>query len=277
LSAPVPVDDPSDPRVEEYVGLTDRELRRSVEGERGLFIAEGANVVRTVIDAGLRIRSVLVSPSRWASMAGALGEIAAPVYLASQPVIDRVAGFHAHRGVLASVARPPERTVDEVLADADPRCVAVLEAVNDPENLGSLFRNAAALGVDAVLLCPRCADPLYRRVVRVSMGAVVRLPYARFAAGQWPAAALEALAERGFARFALTPAADAQPISEAGVPLPERLAVLIGAEGAGLSPEALAAADRRLRIPMVAGVDSLNVAAAAAIAFYLLAGDRCRA
>jgi tRNA G18 (ribose-2'-O)-methylase SpoU len=178
-------------------------------------------------------------------------------------------GFDFHRGVLASAGRLPLPAVDDLLAPA--RTVAVLEGLNDHENLGALFRNAAAFGVDAVLLDPTTADPLYRRSVRVSAGHVLRVPWTRLE--EWPVG-LDALRDRGFVVVALTPAAGAEPIDRFARDLPDRVALLLGAEGPGLSAAALARADRRVRIPIAAGVDSLNVATAAAVAFHAVATAR---
>ncbi|HYT25574.1 MAG TPA: RNA methyltransferase, partial [Actinomycetota bacterium] len=187
----------------------------------------------------------------------------------SPAVLEAVTGFHVHRGALASVARPPLPDAPTLLAGA---CrLAVLEDVNNPTNLGALFRSAAALGMGGVLLSPGCADPLYRRAVRVSMGEVLAVPYARLA--PWPAALAEVRAA-GFELLALTPAAGAEPLDRVEVGPRDRVAVLLGAEGPGLTPAALAAAGRAVRIPMAAGVDSLNVAAAAAVAFWVLGRRR---
>jgi tRNA G18 (ribose-2'-O)-methylase SpoU len=190
----------------------------------------------------------------------------APVYAAGQDLLEKVTGFHVHRGVLASFHRRPLPSAAEVLATA--RRVALLEDVNNHTNLGAVFRGAAALGVDGVLLSPSCADPLYRRSVRVSMGEVLAVPYARLE--PWPAALADVRAA-GFTVLALTPAADAVPLQRLDDAARARPAMLLGAEGAGLSRQALAASDLRVVIPMSRGVDSLNVAAAAAVAFWELA------
>jgi tRNA G18 (ribose-2'-O)-methylase SpoU len=192
----------------------------------------------------------------------------APVYAGTQDVLEKATGFHVHRGVLASFHRKPARQAEDVLAGA--RRVAILEDVNNHTNLGAIFRGAAALGMDGVLLSPSCADPLYRRSVRVSMGEVFAVPYARLE--PWPDA-LGAVRAAGFTVLALTPAADARPIQTLDARQRGRPALLLGAEGPGLSRAALAASDLRVAIPMHRGVDSLNVAAAAAVAFYELSRD----
>lgn len=257
------IDDPADPRVADFVSLTDVVLRRRLEPAEGLFIAEGVQVVERALRAGYRLRSAFVSSKAVDLLRPLLAGAAVPVFVADQDVIRRVAGFHVHRGVLASFARKPLPSVDEVLRSA--RRVVVLEDTNNPTNLGAVARSAAALGMDALLLSPECADPLYRRAVRVSMGEVFALRYARFDA--WPDG-LPALADHGFRLLALTPDPRATPIADAH--LSDRVAVLLGAEGPGVSAGAMARADERVRIPMAVGVDSLNVAAAAAVAFYVV-------
>lgn len=258
------IDDPTDPRLADYVGLTDAALRRRLEHGRGVFIAEGELVIRQLLVSPYPVRSVLLAPPRYERLRDALAGVDAPVYVAPPAVLEAVAGFRIHRGAVAAAGRLKPMDPRAVLAPA--RVVAVLEGLNDHENLGALFRNAAALGVDGVLLSPTCADPLYRRSVRVSMGCVLRVPFATLA--PWPAG-LSAVADEGFEVVALTPAADAGPVSALDA-LQGRVAVLLGAEGPGLSAGALRAAGRRLRVPMRDGVDSLNVATAAAIAFHRL-------
>ena len=260
----VPVSDPDDERVADYRHLTDAGWRRRVEAEQGMFVAEGVLVIRQVLGRDLRVRSVLLARNRHPALADDLAGLEAPVYLAEPAVMDAVAGFHVHRGALAAIERPALPEPGDVLASA--RLVAVLEDVNDHENLGAVFRNAAGLGVDAVLLSPGCCDPLYRRAVRVSMGHVLSVPWTRLE--PWPGG-LDGLRRAGFTLLALTPDPAADPLPK-GPETGSNLAVLLGAEGPGLSPAALAAADRRLRIPLRPGVDSLNLASAAAIAFHAL-------
>lgn len=256
------VTDPDDPVLDQFRGLTDGALRRSLEAAAGLFIAESLEVVRrALVWHPTLVRAVLLTPTAEARLAEALAGCDAPRYVADARVLQAVAGFDVHRGVLAAVTRPPLRSASAVLAGS--ARVAVLEHLTDQTNLGALFRSAWSLGMDAVLLSERCADPLYRRSVRVSMGEVLRVPWARLK--PWPAAS-EQLG--GFELWALTPdgAEDLAPPSTPG----RRVAVLVGGEADGLSAPARAAAHRRVRIPMRAGSDSLNVAAAAAIAFSVL-------
>ncbi|WP_422774291.1 TrmH family RNA methyltransferase [Plantactinospora sp. WMMC1484] len=261
------ITDPDDPRIADYRALTDVELRTRWEPPNGLFIAEGGLVLRRALRAGYRPRSFLVDGKRLDQL-GDLDTGGAPVYAARPAVLERATGFHVHRGVLASFHRRPLPDVPEVLHDA--RRVVVLEDVNNHTNLGAIFRGAAALGVDAVLLSPTCADPLYRRSVRVSMGEVFAVPYAKF--DRWPAGLAEVRAA-GFALLALTPAPDAVPLQRLTPAQRQRAALLLGAEGAGLTPAAQAASDTRVVIPMRRNVDSLNVAAAAAVALWELARD----
>jgi tRNA G18 (ribose-2'-O)-methylase SpoU len=258
VRAPVAVDDPSDPRLSDYVDLTDPVLRRRIEAERGFFIAESPLVVRRLLASGRHVRSVLVTPERYESLADALAPRAdIPVFVAADEVLRRVVGFHLHRGVVASADRWQLPELGTVTRDA--RRIAVLQKVNDHENLGLLFRSAAALGVDAVLLDAECSDPLYRRCVRVSIGHVLVLPWTRVET-------LDEVAAAGFTLYALTPDPAAAPIT--AIAWADRTALLLGAEGPGLSDTWLARADERVRIPMQPGADSLNVATAGAIAFY---------
>lgn len=257
---PTPVTDPADPRVADYVGLTDSVRRSRHEPEQGFFLAEGELVLRRAAEAGYALRSVLLAENR--ALPADLP--AAPVYRASYEVLEAVTGFHVHRGVLAAFHRKPLRSAQEVLATA--RRVVVLEDVNNHTNLGAIFRSAAALGMDAVLLSPTCTDPLYRRAVRVSMGEVLALPYAYL---DWPSG-LDLLRKHGFQILALTPAKDATLLDEVSLDDATKAALLLGAEGPGLTAEAMACSDLRVRIPMSHGVDSLNVANAAAVACWVV-------
>ena len=253
----ITIEDPADTRLSDYVGLSDPQLRRRIESERGFFVAESPLVVRAFLRSGRVVRSVLVTPAQHDALAPDLVDLDAPVYVAAPAVLRRVVGFDLHRGAVASGERWSLPDPAAMLGAA--RRVAVLEKLTDHENLGGVFRNAAAFGIDAVLLDAECADPLYRRCVRVSIGHVLTVPFTRIAA-------LEQVRESGFALVALTPAPDARPLRS--FVWPERSAMLFGTEGPGLSGEWLAAADAHVRIPMQPGVDSLNVATAAAIAFY---------
>ena len=251
--AAIEVDDPTDPRLFDFVELRDG---RSPEGA---FIVEGLSPLAELVRSRYPTRAVLVAQSKLPRVAPLMGGIDAPVYVGDMPLLRATVGFNLHRGVVASAQRlsPPEPL--SLLAGA--RRVAILENLNDVENLGNLFRSARAFGVDAVLLDPQTADPLYRRCVRVSMGHVLHVPFARFS--QWPDA-LDDVRAAGFTVAALTPAADAADIEAIHG---DRIAWLLGAEGPGLSDEAMARADLRVRIPIAPEVDSLNVGTAAAIAF----------
>jgi tRNA G18 (ribose-2'-O)-methylase SpoU len=265
VSEVIDIDDPADERLADFRDLSTADRRPDRPGGRGLVIAEGVVVVERLLASRYPVRALLGVRRRIEALAPQLESVAAPAYVASAEVMAQVVGFHLNRGVLAAADRAVPQDVDALVSRS--RHLAVLEGVGDHENLGSLFRNAAALGVDGLLLGPRCSDPLYRRSVRVSMGHVLAVPFACL--DSWPAS-LEWLRGKGFRVLALTPAADAVPLREA-VREPGRYAVLLGSEGPGLTAEALTAADERVRIPMAGGVDSLNVATAAAIALYALA------
>jgi tRNA G18 (ribose-2'-O)-methylase SpoU len=272
VPALTPITGSADPRIADYVRLRDVELRKSLEAERGLFVAEGEKVIRRAVAAGYAVRSVLLT-ARWVdSLADLLDGLAAPVYVVSDEVVEGITGFAVHRGALASLERRELPSVDALLSGVGPapapRRIVVLEDLVDHGNVGAIFRCAAALGVDAVVLSPRCADPLYRRAVKVSMGAVFAVPYARMT--DWHAG-LAGLRARGFQTLALTPDESATPTGE--VRLGDRVALLLGSEGDGLSSRWLREADQAVRIPMsptaaALGVDSLNVVAAAAIACH---------
>ncbi len=256
------VSDPADPRLDDYRDLTTADRRPDRPGGRGLVVAEGVVVVRRLLASAYPVRSLLGVPRRLDELAEDLAHVDVPAYASDADTMATAVGFHLNRGVLAVADRAAP--VDPVALARSARTLAVLEGVGDHENLGGLFRNAAALGVDGVLLGPRCSDPLYRRSVRVSMGHVLRVPFAELT-GPWPAS-LDLLRAAGLRIAALTPTG-AVPITSAGL-VGERVALLLGAEGPGLSAEALDAADLRVRIPMAHGVDSLNVATAAAVAFH---------
>jgi tRNA G18 (ribose-2'-O)-methylase SpoU len=261
----IEIGDAGDPRLADFRDLTDVALRTRLEPPEGLFIAESELVIRRALAAGYLPRAMVMAPQWLERMAGLVDAVDAPVYSASYDVLRQLTGFHVHRGALASFHRKPLPDVAEVIADASR--VVVLEDLVSHTNLGAVFRCAAALGMDAVVLSPSCADPLYRRSVRVSMGSVFAVPYAR--ADAWPDA-LDTLRGHGFTTLALTPADDAGELGAASYDDSDRLAVVLGTEGDGLSRQAQARCDERLRIPMNAGVDSLNVAAAAAVTFWVL-------
>jgi tRNA G18 (ribose-2'-O)-methylase SpoU len=259
----IEVSDPADPRLVDYRDLRDVQLRKSVEAEQGLFLAEGEKVVRRAAAAGFVARSFLMAPKWLEGLADVLAASDAPCYVMSEKAAEEVTGFHVHRGALASFERRPLPELDEVLAGA--RSVLVLEDVVDHSNIGAAFRAAAGLGFDAVLLSPRCADPLYRRAIKVSMGTVFAVPWTRLP--DWYDA-LPSLSERGFTTVALTLAEDAVDIEKAVAGI-DKVALVLGTEGRGLSGHWQRVADRRAIIPMAEGVDSLNVAAAAAVACYV--------
>lgn len=261
----VEVADPADPRLADYRDLRDVQLRASLEVEHGLFLAEGEKVLRRAAAAGFTPRSFLMAP-RWIEpLADILATTDAPAYVLAEDQVEQVTGFHVHRGALASFGRKPLPDLDAVLRAA--RSVLVLEDLVDHANVGAVFRSGAAMGFDAVLLSPRCADPLYRRAVKVGMGAVFSLPWTRLP--NWHAGLVD-LSARGFTTIALTLAEDATPIEDAVAGV-DRLALVLGSEGPGLSARWQRSAERRAVIPMAAGIDSLNVAAASAVACYVAA------
>lgn len=257
------ISDPDDPRLADYRDLRDVQLRKHLEAEHGLFIAEGEKVVRRAVESGHSARSFLMAQRWLEGLDDVLSTSDAPCFVVSEKLAEQVTGFHVHRGALASLARSSLPSLEDVLASA--RSVLVLEDVVDHSNVGAIFRSGAALGFDAVLLAPRCADPLYRRSVKVAMGAVFSLPWTRLP--DWYDA-LPDLTARGFTTVALTLAADATPLEDAVAGL-DRVALVLGSEGHGLSARWQVAADRRAIIPMREGIDSLNVAAATAVACYL--------
>jgi tRNA G18 (ribose-2'-O)-methylase SpoU len=252
----------SDPRIEDYRNVPDPELLRS----RGIFIAEGRHVVRRLLtESRFTTRSILLTPSAQESLSDLLSRYEGiPTFVVTQDAMNAITGFNIHRGCLAIGERLPLPSWEWLAGGA--RLLVVLEHVSNADNVGAIFRNAAAFGVDAVLLGPSCADPLYRKAIRTSMGAALRLPFARME--DWPGA-LHRLRAQGVRLIALTPSADARALEAGRQPI--RTAVLVGHEGQGLSDAALSAADVRVRIPMAAGVDSLNVATATAIALYAMA------
>jgi tRNA G18 (ribose-2'-O)-methylase SpoU len=267
------IEDPEDPRLADYREIRDAERRR----RDGTFIAEGRQVVRRLLSAGrYRVRSALVTPPAFHALGEALAEAGVPTYLVRQDIVEAVVGMEFHHGCLAAGERGAEPTAEAVLAETRSDRLVVLEGLGDSSNVGALFRNALAFGVGAVFLAPGTADPLYRKAIRVSSGATVALPFARLA--DWPRD-LERLRDAGYTVLALTPRAEAVDIGELGDrrPLPARLALLLGTEGRGLSAEALAAADVQVRIPMAPEMDSLNVAAAGAVALYWLSRSESNA
>ncbi len=289
----VAVDDPADPRLADYRALNDAELRRRRGADDGVVVVEGRVAVGQLLTSSFEVRSLRVDDHQadsCAELVAAVRARGAPVYVGCRPVVAATVGFSLHRGVVAIARRPPAVDAHELVrrvvglqsVSGGRPMVAVLEGVNDHENLGALFRNAAAFGAGAVLLSPTCADPLYRRCVRVSVGHVLHVPFARLA--PWPGSLVE-LRAAGFMLVALAPAASAEASSHRPVAVgelaarlagPRRdgtgIALLLGAEGPGLSAAALAAVDEVVAIPMAPGVDSLNVATAAAVAFHRFGG-----
>ena len=260
----IDIADPADPRLDDFRDLNSVDRRPDLPSGKGLVIAEGVLVVQRMIASRFRPRAMLGTDRRLGELADDLDGVDVPFYRAGAEVMAEVIGFHLNRGVLAAAPRPAELGVEEVLDGA--RTVAVLEGVNDHENLGSIFRNAAGLGVDAVLFGTGCADPLYRRAVRVSMGHALLVPYAW--APAWPAE-LDTLRDNGFRVLAMTPNPAAPTLASAMAELDDaKIAMMVGAEGPGLKEHTMRAADVRVRIPMSRGTDSLNVATAAALAFY---------
>lgn len=265
---PQPIVSADDPALHDYVGLTDVALRRRVEPERGLYIAESEKVIRRALAAGHRPRSFLMAERWLTDLADVVGRAEAdgiPVYVGDHEVIESLTGFHLHRGALAAMHRPVLPSVGDLVAKASR--VLVLEDIVDHTNVGAVFRSAAALGIDAVLVTPRCADPLYRRSIRVSMGTVFQVPWTRI--DPWPDG-IESLRAAGFTVAALALSDEAVSLEELASSPPARLALVLGTEGDGLSRRTMAAVDLTVTIPMAGGVDSLNVAAAGAVAAYAL-------
>lgn len=257
----IDIDDPADPRLDDFRDLNSSDRRPDLPGGKGLVIAEGVLVVQRMLDSRFAPTSLLGVDRRLDELADDLRDVDIPFYRTDADVMAEVVGFHLNRGVLAVANRPEPLELGEVLEKAS--TVAVLEGVNDHENIGSMFRNAAGLGVDGVLFAKGCADPLYRRAVRVSMGHVLRVPFA--SVDRWPHD-LDLLRSKGFQLISLTPGPQAVPLAEAMTG--DKVALLLGAEGPGLTEHAMRATDVRARIPMAPGTDSLNVATAAAMAFY---------
>lgn len=263
---PIQITDPADERVSDYLRLTDVALRRLLEPEGGLYLAESAKVIRRALAAGHRPRSLLMAPRWLTDLADLVADAEAagvPVYVGEPQVIEAITGFHLHRGAIAAMHRPPLPSLADTLAGA--RRVLVAEDVVDHTNVGALIRSAAAMGVDAVLVTPRCADPLYRRAIRVSMGTVFQVPWTRIES--WPES-INALQDAGFVVAGMTLGEGAITLDELVAEDHEKLALVFGSEGPGLTQATEQRLDRRVTIPMMGGVDSLNVAAASAVVFY---------
>ncbi len=260
----VPVDDPADPRLDDFIRLKDLNLRKKLETERGLYLAEGAMVIERALAAGNIPRAMLVSESRLPDCRTLpIGD--APLYVAPDALMEQITGYDVHRGAIASMNRPALPALADVIADA--RRLVILEDLTGHTNVGAIIRSVAALGADAVLVTPYCADPLYRRSIRVSMGTVFQVPWTRIT--PWPKG-VQTLRDAGFTMVALEPTADSVPIDAFAADLPDRLALILGTEGDGLGQTTKDLADVRVRIPMASGVSSLNVASAAALALWEL-------
>ena len=259
----VPLSDAGDDRLGPYTHLTDAQMRRQIEGRAGLFLVEGVNAIERLLASHYEVHSLLLTPARLERLHGTLAPHDVPVYVVPQAVMNDVVGFDIHRGALAAAVRPIARDAAALLRRS--RTVAIGEDLNDHENLGAIARSAVALGVDALLLSPGSADPLYRRSVRVSMGEMLFLPYAVL--DPWPAALTDVVAAAGFRIVAMSPSGELA-IDDISLGPHERIAVLLGAEGPGLTAAAMGAAHDRVRITIRPGVDSLNVGHAAAIAFH---------
>lgn len=254
-----------------YARLTEAQLRNRLEPEKGIFIAESPKVITRALDAGMQPLSLLMDRSHLetcAELIACCGDI--PVYTGPADMLKSLTGFELTRGVLCAMRRPRLSEVEDLLAGA--RRIAVLEGIVDHTNVGAIFRSAAALEVDAVLVTPTCCDPLYRRAVRVSMGTVFQIPWTRIgdAASDWPQAGMERLHKLGFKTAAFALSDESVSLDDAALNAEEKLAMIFGTEGDGLARATIAKCDYTVRIPMAHGVDSLNVAAASAVAFWQL-------
>ena len=268
----IPITDYEAPELDVFARLNEREICPRDQRDDGLFIAESPNVIHRALDAGFTPVSLLMEGRH---IEGQAREIVArcgdiPLYTAPLEVLTQLTGFKLTRGVLCAMRRKPERTMEEVCAGA--RRIAVLEDIQNPTNLGAVFRSAAALGMEGVLLTPACTDPLYRRCVRVSMGTVFQVPWARVhqEMDQWPGPGMERLRDLGFRTVAMALREDAISIDDPVLMNTEKLAIVLGTEGDGLAGDTIARCDWTAMIPMSNGVDSLNVAAASAVAFWQL-------
>jgi tRNA G18 (ribose-2'-O)-methylase SpoU len=264
VSRVIDVAEPGDARLDDFRDLNSVDRRPDLPSGKGLVIGEGVLVVQRMLASRFTAFALMGNDRRLGELRADLADVDVPYYRVDADVMARVVGFHLNRGVLAAAPRPPELSIPRVIEGA--RTIAVLEGVNDHENLGSVFRNAAGLDVDAIVFGMGCADPLYRRAVRVSMGHALLVPYASYVS--WPGD-IEVLRDNGFRMVAMTPNPAAQTLAHAMQGLVEdKVAILVGAEGPGLTEQTMRASDVRVRIPMARGTDSLNVATAAALAFY---------
>ncbi len=262
----------SQPELDVYARLTDAQLRSRLEPEKGIFIAESPKVINRALDAGCMPVSLLMERRHLTGQGRAVMDRCGgvPVYTGDRELLEDLTGYQLTRGILCAMKRPAFRTVEELCTEA--HRLAVLENITDATNVGAIFRSAAALGMDCVLVTPSCCDPLCRRAVRVSMGAVFQIPWTVIGDSpeDWPAAGTERLARLGFRTAAMALREDAVPVDDPALGAEERLAVILGTEGDGLAADTIAQCDYTVRIPMARGVDSLNVAAASAVAFWQL-------
>lgn len=277
MSQIIHITDFSDPALDVFARLTEAQLRNKLEPEKGIFIAESAKVIRTALQAGYEPLSMLMENKH---VEGQGAELIAmcpdtPIYVADAAILEKLTGYKVTRGVLCAMRRKPPRTVEEVCANA--KRIAILEGIVDTTNIGAIFRSAAALGMDAVLVTPTCGDPLYRRAVRVSMGTVFQIPWARIGdcPADWPEKGMELLHNMGFKTAALALTDRSVSIEDPALAAEEKLAVILGTEGDGLMASTIDAADYTVKIPMAHGVDSLNVGNAAAVAFWELRHSKC--
>lgn len=267
----IEVTDLSRPELEPFARLTEAQLRNRLEPEKGIFIAESPKVIQRALDAGYEPVSLLMEQRQLTGQGrDILARCDVPVYTASRELLAQLTGYPLTRGVLCAMRRPRLPSVEELCADA--RRVAVLEGIVDSTNIGAIFRSAAALNMDAVLVTPTCSDPLYRRAVRVSMGTVFQVPWTRIGeeASQWPEPGLRRLRNLGFRTAAMALSDNSVSIEDPQLLAEERLAIVLGTEGDGLASRTIADCDYTVRIPMAHAVDSLNVAAASAVAFWQL-------
>jgi tRNA G18 (ribose-2'-O)-methylase SpoU len=273
----ISITDLADPRLADYAHLTDVALKKARGSEHGLYLAESLLVMERALRAGHEPRSVLALGGSVDDAVRAIGDRDVPIFVGPGELLEELTGYVLHRGLIASMHRPALPTVESLLGGSradgvtsgGARRVVVLENVADPTNVGAIFRSVAAIGADAVLVTPRCSDPFYRRAIRVSMGTVLQVPWTRV--GDWPSTR-ETLVAAGFHIAALALTDDAVDLRAFAATAPDCVALVLGAEGEGLTPEAIAAADTVVQIPMAHGIDSLNVAATAAVAMYALAG-----
>lgn len=276
MAYPVELTDLSQPELDVFARLTEAQLRNRLEPEKGIFIAESPKVIHRALDAGCVPVSLLMERRHLTGQGRAVmdrcGDV--PVYTGERTLLEGLTGFPLTRGILCAMRRPALPTVEQLCADA--KRVAVLENITDATNVGAIFRSAAALGMDAVLVTPSCCDPLYRRAVRVSMGAVFQIPWGRIGdhPADWPGPGLKQLGNLGFKTAAMALREDSVSVDDPALGKEERLAIVLGTEGDGLAADTIARCDYTVRIPMERGVDSLNVAAASAVAFWQLGRER---